>query len=98
MYPRDLMHNFVLAHPSCNRSKSDTLAALPHLERWLDFISRHDDALNEIGETAGRISDRSSCHSVARWGYANAMSSGGQAWLKSNAYEPVNEAYVDCLG
>ena len=26
MYPRDLMHNFVLAHPSCNRSKSDTLA------------------------------------------------------------------------
>ena len=98
MYPRDLMHNFVLAHPSCNRSKSDTLAALPHLERWLEFITRHDDALNEIGETAGRISDRSSCHSVARWGYANAMSSGGQAWLKSNAYEPVNEAYVDCLG
>ena len=25
--PRDLMHNFVLAHPGCNRSKSDTLAA-----------------------------------------------------------------------
>lgn len=98
MYPRDLMHNFVLAHSSCNRSKSDTLAALPHLERWLEFITQHDDALNEIGEAAGRISDRSSCRSVAQWGYANAMSSGGQAWLRSNAYEPVNQAYVDCLG
>jgi len=97
MYPRDLMHNFVLAHPSCNRSKSDTLAALPHLERWLEFITQHDDALNEIGEAAGRIADRSSCRSVARWGYENAMSSGGQAWLKSNAYEPVNHKYVDCL-
>ena len=98
MYPRDLMHNFVLAHPSCNRSKSDTLAALPHLERWLEFITRHDDALNQIAEAAGRIADRTSCRSVARWGYANAMSGGGQAWLKSNAYEPVNQAYVDCLG
>ena len=97
MYPRDLMQNFVLAHPSCNRSKSDTLAALPHLERWLEFITRHDDALNEIGQKAGRISDRPSCHSVARWGYANAMSSGGQAWLKSKAYEPVNQAYTACL-
>jgi 5-methylcytosine-specific restriction endonuclease McrA len=97
MYPRDLMHNFVLAHPSCNRSKSDTLAALPHLERWLEFISRHDDALNEIGEAAGRISDKSSCRSVARWGYSNAMSGGGQAWVKSNAYEPVDQAYIDCL-
>ncbi|NBO04964.1 MAG: HNH endonuclease, partial [Betaproteobacteria bacterium] len=27
-YPRDLSHNFVLAHPSCNRSKADTLAAV----------------------------------------------------------------------
>lgn len=97
MYPRDLMHNFVLAHPSCNRSKSDTLAALPHLERWLAFITLHDDSLNEIGEAAGRLSDGESCRSVAGWGYANAMSSGGQAWLKSNAYQPVNQNYLDCL-
>jgi 5-methylcytosine-specific restriction endonuclease McrA len=98
LYPRDLMHNFVLAHPACNRSKSDTLAALPHLERWLEFTTRHDDALNEIGKAAGRISDQSSCRAVARWGYANAMPGDGQAWLKSNAYEPVNQVYIDRLG
>ena len=33
-YPLDLGHNFVLAHGSCNSSKSDRLAALPHLRRW----------------------------------------------------------------
>lgn len=30
-YPRDLAHNFVLPHPSCKRSKPNTLAAGPHL-------------------------------------------------------------------
>lgn len=43
-YPRDLAHNFVLAHTSCNRSKSATLAAQPHLERWLERLApRRDD-------------------------------------------------------
>ena len=35
-------------------------ASETHLKRWLEFITRHDEALNEIAETAGRISDRSS--------------------------------------
>lgn len=66
-YPRDLIHNFVLTHPACNRSKSDTLAARPHLERWWGYINRHDDALREIGDKAGRISDLTSTRAVARW-------------------------------
>jgi 5-methylcytosine-specific restriction endonuclease McrA len=33
-YPRDLGHNFVLAHPACNRSKSDSLAGYEHLAGW----------------------------------------------------------------
>jgi len=32
LYPKDLAHNFVLAHPACNRSTSDVLAARSHLE------------------------------------------------------------------
>ena len=31
IYPRDLGHNFVLAHKSCNLDKSDLLAATTHL-------------------------------------------------------------------
>ena len=56
-YPRALAHNFVLAHPTCNRSKSDTLAAGPHLERWLERIGRHADVLSEIGIAAGMVAD-----------------------------------------
>jgi len=46
LYPRDLAHNFVLAHPSCNRSKSDTLAAKAHLHRWLEFVQSNADNLS----------------------------------------------------
>ncbi len=97
LYPRDLMHNFVLSHPSCNRSKSDTLAARPHLERWLEHITRHDDALREIGANAGRISDLSSSRAVVRWAYTNATSSGAQAWLRAKDYERIDHHYLDCL-
>jgi hypothetical protein len=91
------MHNFVLAHPACNRSKSDTLAARKHLERWLDHITRNDDALREIGDTAGRISDLSSCRAVVRWAYTNATTSGAQAWLRAKDYEQVDRRYLECL-
>ena len=90
LYPRDLMHNFVLAHPSCNRSKSNTLAARPHLQRWLDQMTRHDDALHEIGEAAGLSAEIDASKSVARWGYSNAASSGGQAWIRPKMYESID--------
>ena len=94
MYPRDLMHNFVLSHPACNRSKSDTLAAKPHLIRWLEFMDTHDSDLKEIGRYAGIHADASTTLSVAIWGYSNAMGSGGQAWFKSSVYEPIHAGYL----
>lgn len=98
MYPRDLMHNFVLSHPACNRSKSDTLAAKPHLIRWLEFMDTHDSDLREIGREAGINADASTSLSVARWGYSNAINSGGHAWLKANVYEPIHEGYLNGWG
>jgi len=86
LYPRDLIHNFVLAHPSCNRSKSNSLAARPHLERWTEYIDRHDNDLMEIAEAAGRLGNVVTCRMVARWGYTNAAQSGGQAWLRKNTF------------
>ena len=97
MYPRDMAHNFVLAHPTCNRSKSDTLAALPHLERWLEYISNNDTALQEIGAEAGRSIDIVSTKAVAQWGYSNALMGGAQAWMKAAQYEPVSEGYLQAL-
>jgi len=95
MYPRDLMHNFVLAHPSCNRSKSNTLAAKQHLVRWLEFIDNHHYDLTEIGFEAGINVDTPTTLAVARWGYSNAIGSGGQAWIKANTYESIKMEHVD---
>lgn len=95
MYPRDLMHNFVLAHPSCNRSKSNTLAAKHHLIRWLEFMDTHDRNLNEIGREAGIKANAITTRAVAHWSYSNAIESGGQAWIKAAAYEPIQRSYLN---
>ena len=94
LYPRDLAHNFVLADPSCNRSKSDTLAAKAHLHRWLAFLQSNADNLSQIGYDAGILADEESMTSVARWGYANAVVGGAQGWIKSTQYEPIDDSYL----
>ena len=96
-YPRDLAHNFVLAHPTCNRSKSDTLAALPHLERWLERLHRHSDALAEIGASSGFVIDIRTTQRVGSWAYANAVASGAQAWIAANTYSAVDHRYTECF-
>lgn len=96
-YPRDLAHNFVLAHPSCNRSKSATLAARPHLERWLERLELRRDAIAEIGQVAGLVVDAQVSRQIAAWGYTSAIASGGSAWLAASRYEPVDESYSGCF-
>ena len=92
-YPRDLAHNFVLAHPTCNRSKSDTLAAGPHLERWLQRIGRHADAISEIAMTAGMLADAQVSLKIAAWGYTTAIARGGSAWVSLARYETIDQCY-----
>lgn len=95
-YPRDLVHNFVLAHPTCNRSKSDTLAAKRHLENWLCRLSRRADDLSEVGRRVGLVADPTVSRKVAAWGYQNAFASGGSAWLAPRTYEQIDASYVAC--
>ncbi|MEM5295436.1 HNH endonuclease [Burkholderia sp. JPY481] len=97
LYPRDQAHNFVLAHPECNRSKSDTLAAKPHLEKWLQRLVTRTDELREIGVKAGMASDGVTANRVAAWGYAAANAAGGRAWLSAASYEPVTQDYLVLL-
>lgn len=97
LYPRDLAHNFVLAHPACNRSKSDTLAAKDHLNNWLEFQRSHTDNLSQIGFDAGILVDAGSMNSIARWGYTNAVTGGAQGWVKPRTYEPIDGAYLSLL-
>ena len=92
-YSRDLAHNFVLAHPTCNRSKSDTLAAGPHLERWLERIDRHANAISDIAMTAGMLADPQVSLKIADWGYTTAIARGGSAWLAPGRYEAIDPRY-----
>ena len=84
------MHNFVLAHPSCNRSKSDTLAAKGHLEHWREYTSKHSDDLAAIGILAGRSANLQTSLAVTRWSYGNGYASGAQAWVKAKEYELID--------
>ena len=97
IYGRDLVHNFVLAHPRCNRSKSDTLAAKPHLERWLERLSTRGADLVEVGLTAGVSTDIEAASRVMRWAYGNALAGGASAWLRPGAYQSVDSTYMDML-
>ncbi len=97
LYPRDLTHNFVLAHSSCNHSKSDALAAKAHLERWVEYVDRHRDSLREIGSAAGMMSDVVASRAVASWGYQGGLSAGSSAWVKARTFEVIDDSYMDCL-
>ncbi len=66
LYPRDLTGNFVLTHPTCNRNKSDTLAARPHLERWLEQ-GRPDPGDRRNRRLAGRAEHPAQGRGLGLW-------------------------------
>jgi 5-methylcytosine-specific restriction endonuclease McrA len=91
LYPRDLMHNFVLACPSCNRSKSDSLAARVHLDKWIKLTTKNSDAIVRIGERAGVSSNLETSIAIAKWGYGIAKQDQNSLWLSPNRYEKEKE-------
>jgi len=87
LYPRDLMHNFVLACPTCNRSKSDTLAAKIHLDRWIELTTKNSEAIAKIGANVGVTSNLETSFAIAKWGYESATLSNGLTWNKQGSYD-----------
>lgn len=85
-YPRDLGHNFVLAHAACNQHKSDTLAARVHLEHWQARNSEHAKVLvDELGDTF--VCDAGVSDHVARWSYGLDIAVSARFWLRGREYE-----------
>lgn len=98
-YPRDLAHNLVLAHATCNGSKSDMLAARRHLECWLE---RNDGQKGlELGKALtarGLIADAACSRTVARWAYGQGQAVGAQAWINRDESEPIDAGFLEILG
>lgn len=89
-YPRDLGFNFVLAHAKCNLDKRDTLASLPHVERWLERNEIH------CGDIFGHLSGRFPCDSkltyrVANWAYLLDKDASARLWIGVSSYTPYQQ-------
>jgi 5-methylcytosine-specific restriction endonuclease McrA len=91
LYPRDLMHNFVLACLTCNRSKSDTLAAKIHLDKWIQVSTKNSEVIAMIGEQIGICSNLETSMSIAKWGYEAATRSNTAFWIRPRSYETLLE-------
>jgi hypothetical protein len=93
-YPVDLGHNFVLSHAGCNRSKSDHLAAEPHLARWLERNEENARMLLDGFREAGLLHDLSASESIALWAYAQAERIGGRVWLEGSTLVALSDEWM----
>lgn len=93
-YPRDLGHNFVLSHPACNQSKSDSLAAYDHLARWLERNDRWKQRIAEISEECGLVHEADATRAIADWSYRSSCDVKGLAWIAKRQYEPLGPRHL----
>lgn len=88
----------MLAYPTCNHSKSVTLAGRPHVERSLEQLVRNADDVAQVGLAAAMVVDTALNRQVAAWGYLSAVESASRAWLASARYEMVDAGYRGYFG
>jgi hypothetical protein len=96
-YPRDLGHNFVLAHRTCNNSKRDLLADVPHLERWMSRNHNAKHALNELFNDLQIQHDQNTSLHVAEWCYTSVAEAKGLVWSQTGCVLPLNPNWRNAL-
>lgn len=97
-YAVDLGHNFVLAHGSCNTSKSDRVAATEHLERWWRRNDARRDDLAAEFDRRGLPHDLEVSRQVALWAYGQVEQVGGLVWVKKDEMVTLAVGWRGVLG
>lgn len=97
LYPADLGHNFVLAHPTCNGAKADRLAAEDHLSGWMERNRSHGELLRQELTTQNVPCDLSVTLQIARWAYGRAEQSGSQVWHRGDLLTPLSPRWQAIL-
>jgi hypothetical protein len=92
-YPRDLGHNFVLAHDACNGRKRDLLADVPHLDRWLERNTTRREELDRIFYEARMLHDAETSRHVAAWSYDQVERAGGLVWVEGERFEHLGREW-----
>lgn len=82
VYPVDLGHNFVLAHATCNRNKSDRLAAFPHIIHWCQRNDDHARSMAAEFDRQGLVYDLDATLTITRWSYNQVEMAHGMVWLR----------------
>ena len=83
-YPRDLGHNFVLAHRKCNGSKRDALAATEHYVHWSERLEARADHIKDALQDL-LACDAESSRKVTLWAYRQEIDSSGMFWLRAGS-------------
>ena len=96
-YPVDLGHNFVLAHQTCNNSKSDRLASTEHLERWVNFIEVNGKALTAEFNRKKILNDLDTSIRITGWAYRQTFEANGMNWIKGNQLQPLTSEWENIL-
>ena len=97
-YPNDLGHNFVLAHSTCNNSKSDHIACERHLEGWVERNEVHQSAMKEYFVANGLLHDWRTSQRITRWAYARTHSIGGLTWAgKGGELVPLSNSWTKII-
>jgi len=96
-YQRNLSQNLVLAHPQCNRRKSDLLAAEVHLDRWMQRNLNNEHTFDTAGRRAGIIADLPSAVGVATWAYSHSAALAAPVWLTGDSVEALTGRWQSIL-
>jgi hypothetical protein len=70
--------------------KSDHLAAVPHLERWLERNEEQGPLMAEQFTGAGIIHDAHASLRIAEWAYSQTARIGAQVWVRGSSLVPLS--------
>ena len=88
-HPDDGLDNLVVAHRSCNRHKSDYLAAAEHVERWTERTRHCEVELSEIANSAGWQRESPRTLGIARSIYLR-LPTGARLWQIRDRFVTVD--------
>ena len=97
-YPNNLGHNLVLAHRSCNASKSDHLAAEEHLAHWIDRNRSVGQILSTGFQSSGLAHDCEASIRIACWAYDQMEATSGEVWVQGREFSPLGSTWRQVIG
>jgi len=96
-HPENAVQNLVPAHPACNESKSDHLAAAEHVTRWAERLRVRGSDLDDIARRATWEHDAGRALAVARVIYLR-LRPDVRLWQARDAFERADrDALVGAL-